>query len=347
MRSFTLQELAGHTKSKLVGDPSYKISGIEDLETAGPEEISFCANSRYIPLIEKTKAGAICIDSQTPLYDGKNFLISDSPSATFQLLINLFLSTDTALSGFKGIHPSAIIHPCAKIGKDVQIGPYVVIDQGCEIGDHTIIHAGSCLSSLVKVGSHCVIYSHVTIREECILGNRVTLQAGAVIGSCGFGYTTDARGQHTKQKQLGIVVLEDDVEIGASTCIDRARFKETRICKGTKVDNLVQIGHNVRLGPSNLIVSQTGISGSVKTGRNVVMGGQTGTVGHIEIADGALFAARSGIKKSIKKAGKYGGNPAISLDAYNREQVYLKRVADYAKRIEALEQKIQELEKNS
>ncbi|MFS8563724.1 MAG: UDP-3-O-(3-hydroxymyristoyl)glucosamine N-acyltransferase [Rhabdochlamydiaceae bacterium] len=260
--------------------------------------------------------------------------------------MNLFLSLDTALSGFKGIHPTAVIHPSAKIGKNVHIGPYVVIDQESEVGDHTIIHAGSCLASLVKVGSHCVIHSHVTIREQCILGNRVTLQPGAVIGSCGFGYTTDARGEHTKQQQLGIVVLEDDVEIGASTAIDRARFKETRICKGTKIDNLVQIGHNVRLGPFNLIVSQTGISGSVKTGRNVVMGGQTGTVGHIEIADGALFAARSGIKKSIKQAGKYGGNPAISLDAHHREQVYLKRVADYGKKIEALERKIQELEKN-
>jgi UDP-3-O-[3-hydroxymyristoyl] glucosamine N-acyltransferase len=166
-----------------------------------------------------------------------------------------------------------------------------------------------------------------------------------VIGSCGFGYTTSPKGEHTKQEQLGNVVLEDEVEIGANTTIDRARFKETRIGKGTKIDNLVQIGHNTELGPHNMIVSQTGISGSVKTGRNVVMGGQTGTVGHIEIAAGAMFAARSGIKKSITEAGKYGGNPAISLDSHNREQVHLRRVADYAKRLQALEARLESLEK--
>jgi UDP-3-O-[3-hydroxymyristoyl] glucosamine N-acyltransferase len=344
MPSFTLQELADLTQSKLTGNPSYRITGVEDLEAAGSEEISFCSHPRYLPLLQKTRAGAICVDPQIPLIDGKNFLISDLPSDTFQQLINLFLTSEDSSSGFKGIHPTAVIHPSSKIGEGVHIGPYVVIDQGCEVGDHTIIHAGSCLGSLVKLGAHCLIYPHVTIREKCILGDRVILQPGAVIGSCGFGYTTNAKGEHIKQKQLGIVVLEDDVEIGSGTRIDRARFKETRICKGTKIDNLVQIGHNVRLGPFNLIVSQTGISGSVRTGKYVVMGGQTGTVGHIDIADGALFAARSGIKKSIKKAGKYGGNPAISLDAHNREQVYLKRVADYGKKIQALEQKIQELE---
>lgn len=345
MRTFTLQELADLTQSTLIGNPSYVITGIEDLESAGSEEISFCANSRYIPLLERTKAGAVCIDSKTPVIKGKNFLVSEDPSATFQVLIQLFLSDNTS-SAFTNIHASAVIHSSCKLGQNVQIGPHVVIDQGCVIGDHTVIQAGSSIGPFVKIGSHCLLYPNVTIGERCLLGNRVMIQPGAVIGSCGFGYTTNARGEHTKQRQLGIVVLEDDVEIGAGTTIDRARFKETRIGKGTKIDNLVQIGHNVLLGPHNLIVSQTGISGSVKTGRNVVMGGQTGTVGHIEIADGALFAARSGIKKSIKKAGKYGGNPALSLDAHNREQVYLKRVADYARKIEALEQKVQELEKH-
>ncbi len=344
MPKFSLQELADLTKSTLIGNPLCEITGIEDLESASPEEISFCANSRYIPLIEKTKAGAICIDPKTPVIEGKNFLVSESPTETFQALINLFLSSEHSASAFTDVHPSAVVHSSVQIGKDVTIGPNVVIDQGCVIGDHTVILAGSSIGPCVKMGTHCLIYPNATIREKCILGNRVIIQPGAVIGSCGYGYTTNARGEHTKQQQLGTVVLEDDVEIGANTTIDRARFKETRIGRGTKIDNLVQIGHNCHLGPHNLIVSQTGISGSVKTGRHVIMGGQTGTVGHIQIADGAMFAARSGIKKSIKKAGKYGGNPAISLDAHNREQVYVKRVAEYAKKIQALEQKIQELE---
>jgi UDP-3-O-[3-hydroxymyristoyl] glucosamine N-acyltransferase len=176
-----------------------------------------------------------------------------------------------------------------------------------------------------------------------MIGSRVVIQPGAVIGSCGFGYSTDAQGKHQKQQQMGIVVIEDDVEIGSNTTIDRARFKETLICRGTKIDNLVQIAHNVILGPHNLIVSQTGISGSVKTGKYVVMAGQTGTVGHIDIADGAMFAARSGIKKSIKTGGKYGGNPAIPLAEHQREQVYLKNIQKIAAKLRELEAKLHEL----
>lgn len=340
----SLQELADLTKARLVGDPAYLISGVNDLESASFEEASFCANPLYQPLIKTTKAGVICVSPDTPLTDEKNFLISKSPSETFQALIHLFLASGHLPSAFTGIHPSAIIHPSVQLGKNVTVGPNAVLDQGCSIGDHTHIHACVVLGPGVTVGSDCILFPNVTVREHCQLGNRVILQSGAVIGSCGFGYTTSAKGEHLKQEQLGIVILEDDVEIGANTAIDRARFKTTRIGKGTKIDNLVQIGHNTELGAHNLIVSQTGIAGSVKTGHHVVMGGQTGTVGHIEVASGALFAARSGLKKSIPKAGKYGGNPAIPLDAHNREQVYLRRVAEYAKRIQALEERLKALE---
>lgn len=340
----TLQELAELTQSTLVGDPNHRISGVESLESAGPEEASFCSNPLYRPLLKTTHAGVICVDPITPLIKEKNFLVSDNVAATFQALITLFLASKNPKSGFSGIHPSAVIHPSVKLGKNIEIGPNAVIDQGCVIEDHTKIGSCTVLGPGVTVGSHSYLHSNVTIREGCIIGNRVIIQSGAIIGSCGFGYTTDASGQHIKQEQLGNVVIEDDVEIGANTTIDRARFKSTLIGKGTKIDNLVQIGHNVILGQHNLIVSQTGISGSVKTGRYVIMGGQTGTVGHIEVASGSMFAARSGIKKSITKPGKYGGNPAISLDAHNREQVHLRKVADYAKKIQTLEDKLQELE---
>lgn len=338
----TLQELAALTQSRLIGNPSHSISGVESLESASSEEASFCANPLYRPLLQTTKAGVICIDPETPPVEGKNFLVSANPSDTFQALIKLFLHPRTP--GFTGIHPSAVIHPSVTLGKDVSIGPNAVIDQGTTIGDHTKIGPLVSIGPGVTIGSHCQIHPNATIREGCRLGDRVILQSGAVIGSCGFGYTTNASGQHIKHEQLGIVILEDDVEIGANTTIDRARFKATRICKGTKIDNLVQIAHNVTLGPCNLIVSQTGISGSVETGRHVVMGGQTGTVGHIKVAPGAMFAARSGIKKSILRPGKYGGNPAISLDAHNREQVYLRKISAYAKKLQALEAKLQKLE---
>lgn len=319
----TLQALANLLQAKLIGDPDHLITGVDDLAHAKSTDASFLANSLYRPLLKTTHAGVICIDPATPRIDGKNYLICTNPSAAFQELIRLF--TSAFISGFTGIHPTAVIHPTAEIGRDVTIGPCSVIDANAHIGDRTHIGPSVVIGAGVQIGTDCKLHPHVTLREGCKLGNRVIIQPGAVIGSCGFGFST-INGEHQKQEQLGIVVLEDDVEIGANTTIDRARFKETRIGRGTKIDNLVQIGHNVELGPYNLIVSQTGISGSVKTGCYVVMGGQTGTVGHITIADQAMFAARSGIKKSIKSGGKYGGNPAIPLDEHQREQVLIRQL---------------------
>jgi UDP-3-O-[3-hydroxymyristoyl] glucosamine N-acyltransferase len=165
-----------------------------------------------------------------------------------------------------------------------------------------------------------------------------------VIGSCGFGFTTDAKGQHTKLEQLGTVVIEDDVEIGANTTIDRARFKTTRIGRGTKIDNLVQIGHNVNVGPHNIIVSQTGIAGSVKTGKNVVFGGQAGVVGHLEIADFVMVATRGGVSKSITQPGKFAGSPVMGLSEYNRQQVLLRKISEYVKQIDELESRLEQIE---
>lgn len=337
----TLAELSQLTDSQLIGDPAHLITGVEDLESASSTEASFLANPRYRSLLATTDAGVICIDPLTPRIDGKNYLVSSSPTAVFQKLIELFGKDRLPISGFTGIHPTAVIHPSSILGTDVTVGPHAVIDAGCTIGAKTIIGPHVVLCAGVSVGQACHLHPHATVREGCQLGNRVVLQPGAVIGSCGFGYATDAQGKHQKQEQMGVVILEDDVEIGANTTIDRARFKETRISRGTKVDNLVQIAHNVHLGAHNLIVSQTGISGSVKTGKYVVMGGQTGTVGHIEISDGAMFAARSGIKKSIKTGGKYGGNPAIPLSEHQRDQVYLKNIRELASKLRELEAKLQ------
>jgi UDP-3-O-[3-hydroxymyristoyl] glucosamine N-acyltransferase len=318
----SLKQLAEETKSTLVGDPAHLITGVSDLAHAKPSDASFLSNPLYRPQLKTTKAGVIC--ATAPLLEGKNYLLSDNPTATFQELIRLFIPPTP--SGFEGIHPTAVIHASAKIGQNVTIGPYSSIDANAHVGDSTHIGPHVSIGPSVQIGTHCLIHPHVTIREGCTIGSRVILQPGCVIGCCGYGYTTNVRGEHEKQEQLGIVEIEDDVEIGANTTIDRARFGKTLIGRGTKIDNLVQIGHNTQLGAHNLIVAQTGISGSVKTGRYVVMGGQTGTVGHIEIADQALFAARSGIKKSIKSKGKYGGNPAIPLEEHQREQVLLRRL---------------------
>jgi UDP-3-O-[3-hydroxymyristoyl] glucosamine N-acyltransferase len=338
-----LQNLAKLTEAELIGDPAYIITGVDDLAGASSSDASFLANPLYRPLLKTTHAGVICIDRATPRVEGKNYLVSDHPSNTFQQIVKLFSSSEKTISGFHAIHPTAVIHPSAQIAPNTTIGPHSVVDAYCIIGEGSILGPSVTLGAGVEIGAQCMLYSHSTVREGCKLGNRVILQPGAVIGSCGFGYTNE-KGRHVKQEQLGIVVLEDDVEVGANSAIDRARFKETRICRGTKIDNLVQIGHNCQLGEHNIIVSQTGISGSVKTGRYVIMGGQTGTVGHITIADGAMFAARSGIKKSITSGGKYGGNPAVPLGEHQREQVHLKNIKEHADKLRALEKKLAELQ---
>ena len=343
-KSFTLGHLATLTNSKLVGDADFCITGVDSLETASMDDASFLANLKYRELLSSSKAGVICIGKDIPTPEGKNFLISDAPSRCFQQIVELLIITPYDASGFTGIHETAVIHKEATLGKNVTIGPYVVIDQGAEIGENTRLDAHVSIGPGVKVGTDCIFYSNVVVREKCLIGNRVILQPGAVIGSCGFGYTANKDGSYQKLEQLGLVIIGDDVEIGANTTIDRARFKQTSVCEGTKIDNLVQVGHNVHLGKHNIIISQSGIAGSAKTGRNVVLGGQAGIVGHIEIADDVMIATRGGVSKSIKTTGKYAGGPVMPLSDYNRQQVHLRKISCYVKKIEALEKRLQELE---
>jgi UDP-3-O-[3-hydroxymyristoyl] glucosamine N-acyltransferase len=339
MVSYTLNELAILTGSECVGDQNYVIFGVSELETAEPSEISFLSNLKYRNLLLKTKAGAVCVDRKTELTPGKNYLISDNPSKAFQTLISLFIPENSA-SGFLGIHPSAVIHPTAQLGKNVQIGPFVAIDRDCIIGEGTKIHSNVSIGPNVSLGENCLIYSNVTIREGSIIGNRVILQPGAVIGGCGFGYITSEMGIHNKIKHFGVVVLEDDVEIGSNATIDRARFKETRIKKGSKIDNLVMIGHNATIGDHNLIVAQAGVAGSSKTGKNVILAAQTGMVGHIEIGDQVILMAKGAFSKSIHEKGAYGGAPAVPAKEYHEQVIHTKRLAIYAARIQALEKKM-------
>lgn len=343
-KKYTLQELALLTQATLQGNPDVIISGADALNTAGPEDVSFLANPRYRSLLKNTQAGVVCVDPQTPLEEGKNYLISEDPSRIFQVIIDALLASEFHSSGFAGIHPTAVIHPSVKLGDNVQLGPYVVIDKGASIGNRTIIHSHVSIGPGVEIQDDCLIYSHVTIREKCKIGNRVILQPGCVIGSCGFGYTPTANGEHKKLEQLGTVIIEDDVEVGSNTTIDRARFKVTLISRGTKIDNLVQIGHNVSIGPHNLVISQTGIAGSVKTGKNVIFGGQAGVVGHLEIADHVMIASRGGVSKSISTPGKYAGGPHMPLAEYNRQQVHLRKIFNYVKEIESLKKRLEELE---
>ena len=288
--------------------------------------------------MKKSNAGIICVDEKTELTTGKNYLVSTDPTRVIQTIAELFIPQKP--SGFTGIHPSAVIHPSAHIDPTATIGPNTTIDRDTKIGPHTLIGPNVSIGFEVEIGTECHIHPNTTIRERCRLGNRVILQPGSVIGSCGFGYAPDKLGRHTKLEQLGVVILEDDVEIGANTTIDRARFKATIIRKGTKIDNLVQIAHNVEVGEHNIIAAQTGIAGSAKTGKYVMMGGQVGIVGHVEIADQVMIATRGGVSKSLK-TGKYRGSPAIPINEYQRQEVHVRKLEEYAARLKELEKKLQ------
>ncbi len=334
----SLEELAQKIGAKVEGDGSKKISGLSDLQHAGEHEVSFFANPRYYHQMVESGAGAVIVAPEVERPSGRSYLLHERPSEAFQKLISLFKGQKRAYTGFSGVHPTAVIHPTATIGSHVTICPYVVIDEGSCIGDESFIGSFSYVGPYVQIGSHVHIHPSVVIRERCELGDRVIVQPGAVIGSCGYGYATDAAGHHTKLEQLGNVVLHEEVEIGANTTIDRARFQSTVVGQGTKIDNQVQIAHNVQIGKRSLIVAHVGIAGSTKVGNNVVMGGKVAVNGHIEICDATQFAACSGISKSIVKPGAYGGVPVLPLAESNRRDVLLRRIEKLYDRVEALEQ---------
>lgn len=340
-RRFSLSTLAEKCKAKLVGDPNLEISGVNTLEEASPSDASFLANLRYKELIGPTKAGVICVAPNLPLKEGKNYLVSDNPSLTFQQITELFITS--CASSFQGIHPTAVIDSSARLGKNVTVGPYAVIDKNVTIGDCTVIGAHVFIGFDVEVGSSCFFHPSSIIRERCRIGNRVILQPGAIIGSCGFGYLPSEKGHFQKLEQLGTVTLEDDVEIGANTTIDRSRFKTTIIRRGSKIDNLCQIAHNVEVGEHNAIAAQTGIAGSTKTGKHCMLGGQVGVLGHVELEDQVMVATRSGVSKSLK-TGKYRGSPAIPIHEYNRQEARLRKISEYLERIKLLEKKVAELD---
>ena len=344
LKKFTLKELSNLTKSKIIGNENHEISGVNSLEVAKTNEASFLANIRYEEAMKKSNAGVICVDTKTSLTPNKNYLISDDPSRAFQAIAELILSSIG--SSFIGIHESAVIHPSAELGKNINIGPNVVIDKNVKIKEETTIYPNCYIGSNVEIGKNCCIYSNVSIRERVVIGNRVVIQPGAVIGSCGFGFVQDEKGSYQKLQQIGIVVIEDDVEIGANTTIDRARFDKTIIKKGTKIDNLVQIAHNVEIGEDTAIAAQSGISGSCKIGKNVIMGGQVGVAGHLKLSNNVMIGAQSGISKSLPP-GKYRGTPAIPIDEWNRKYVLSKNFfKKFTQKLKELEKKISELEKD-
>ena len=334
------QDVAAFLGGSVVGDADTLLSGIAGLNEAKTGDLSFLANPKYGPMLATTQASAVLVAEAREGIRPAQIVVAN-PDLAFAKLVTAF--------GPKPIHPAVGVHPTAVIGERVQlganvrIGPQVVIGDDAVIGDGTVLYPQVVIGAQAQVGADCVLYAHASVRERCRLGSRVILQPGAVIGSDGFGYALQD-GKHTKIPQVGIVVVEDDVEIGANTTIDRARFGKTRIGAGTKIDNLVQIAHNVETGSHCIIVAQVGIAGSTRLGNYVTLGGQAGITGHIPIGDQASVTAQSGVSKSIPPKAIMRGSPAQEFKAFQAQEVHLRRLGTTQQTVKSLEQRVAELE---
>lgn len=336
----TLAELASFLKAELIGEKNIIISGVNGIREAEKGDITFVANPKYLSLVDKTNASAV-ITSKEVSSASKPLIRVDDPSLAFAKVVDLFSSVK--IKHPKGIHPSAIVGSNVKLGKNVALGAYAVIGDDVQIGDNTVIYSGSFIGDGVEISKDCLIYPNVTIRERSKLGNRVIIHSGTVIGSDGYGYVK-IEGKHHKIPQIGIVVIEDDVEIGSCVTIDRARFDKTIIGKGTKIDNLVQIAHNVKVGENVLIIAQAGISGSTEIGNNAILAGQAGLVGHIKIGEGAIVGAQGGVTKSIPPNTFVSGYPARPHQEAMKIYGSMHKIPDLIKKVQELENRIKELE---
>jgi UDP-3-O-[3-hydroxymyristoyl] glucosamine N-acyltransferase len=332
----TLQELAQICGGKLIGDPKLQISGAASLAEAGSGEIAFFSDPRYVAQLRKTRAAAVLVPLDFAETISAAQIRVPSPSKAFEQVVLKFASKPIEFPA--GIHSAAIVDPTAKLGARVSIQPHAVIEARVCIGDGTLIGAQSYIGHESTIGESCKIYPRVTIRERTKIGARVIIHSGAVIGADGFGFEV-VNGRHQKIPQLGIVQIDDDVEIGANTTIDRARFGRTWIQEGVKIDNLVQIAHNVVIGKNSVLAAQTGISGSTRIGENVAMAGQVGVVGHIEIGDNTTIAAQSGVPKSIG-GGVWFGYPAVPLEEAKRQVAWIHRLGKLFARVKAIEEKL-------
>jgi len=340
--SHSVADIARWVGGEIIGDGKVLITGCAGIKEAQKGDITFLADLKYASSAKITQAGAIIVPRQVAL-PGKTFIRVDNPSLAFTEVMRRLLP-DPSRHFPKGIHPTAVVAKDALLGKGVVLGPYTVVESGASLGEGTVVHGHCYVGHGTSVGKNCLLYPGVILREHITVGSRVIIQPGAVIGSDGYGFVT-VEGKHVKLPQVGTVVIEDDVEIGANVTIDRARFDKTVIGEGTKIDNLVQIAHNVIIGKHCLIVAQTGISGSTRIGDHVILAGQAGIIGHLTIGDGAVVAAQSGVVRDIKAGEQVFGSPAEPIREAFRAHAHLQRLDDYAKTIKELKKKIKDLEK--
>jgi UDP-3-O-[3-hydroxymyristoyl] glucosamine N-acyltransferase len=333
-----LRELAAQLGCELRGDGEVEVSGVAGIEEADPGDLTFLANPRYATHLDATNATAVILapGQETAL----PCLLSDNPYLTFARAVALLRPP---VRPAPGVDASAGVDPTAELGPDVHVGALAVVGPGARVGARSVIHPHVVLYEGVTVGEDCVLHSGVQVRERCRLGDRVTVQNGAVIGADGFGFARDADGRYHRFPQVGVVVVEDDVDIGALTAIDRAALGETRIARGCKLDNLVQIGHSVTVGEDTVLSGQVGIAGSSHVGRRVTLAGQVGVAGHLTIGDGAIATAQTGIPSSVEKGALVSGYPAIENRAWLRSSAVFAKLPELQRRVRELERRIQSL----
>jgi len=344
MMQFTAAQISLLVNGKIEGDANATVSSFGKIEEARPGQLTFLANPKYEDFLYTTQASIAIINEGYELRESVQptlIRVADAYTAFAQLLAKY---QEMAGQGLKGIQQPSFIAPSAEVAGDVFIGAFTYIGEGVQIGQNTKIYPNCFIGDNVRIGRDCLIHAGVKIYHDCALQDGVIIHAGTVIGSDGFGFAPQADGSFTKVPQIGNVVVESGVEIGANTTIDRATMGSTIIRRGAKLDNLIQVAHNVEIGESTVIAAQAGVSGSTKIGRNVMIGGQAGIVGHIQIADGARINAQSGVSKSMKEPNStVTGSPAADYTAVLRSQAVFRNLPEMEKRIYELEKIVRQL----
>ncbi len=337
---YTLGEIASYAGAELKGDPGVAIRGVSPLEAAQPDHLSFLTDKRLAPLVSECRAAAILVGPDFKELDC-SLLVCEQPYLAMARIAQLFYSPPRLAPG---------VHPKAHVGEDVELGPGVgvgalaYVGTGCRIGGGSNIYGRAYLGERVRMGGNCLVYPGAVILDDCRIGDNVIIHSGAVVGGDGFGFAQDERGRSVKIPQIGTVRIDDDVEIGANAAIDRATFGETWIQRGAKIDNLVQIAHNVVVGEDSIIVSQAGVAGSSRLGRNVVLAGQVGVAGHVEIGDGVRVGAQAGVMASIQAGANVVGSPAVPVREFFQSVAAVRRLPQLKEELRRIRKQIQELE---
>ncbi len=340
-----LSELASKLGCRLEGPPDVEIHGVAGIEHAGPDQVTFMANRKYFSLLKTTRAGAVLLEEGVAIERDSSLpplaaLRSANPYLAFAHAIELFYQPPPYAPG---VHPTAIIAKTARIGEGAHIGPYCYIEEQVEIGCNAVLHSFVSIYRGAKIGDDFFAHAHAVVREFCRIGNRVVLQNGVVIGGDGFGFAKRQDGTWYKMAQSGPAVLEDDVEVQANACVDRATVGETRIRRGAKLDDLVLVGHASQVGANTLLCGQVGLAGSTKIGANCILAGQVGTAGHLSVGDGTVITAQSGVPNDVPPRALYSGYPAVENREWLKMMAALNHLPELHKRVRDLEAQLERL----